>query len=699
VLPHRRSIFGWAALMLWAPTTWGAHCRFYLASQHSWGERRGFYLDLENSSEGEEPCKVGGLRLILGVADGKNWRFIVSGPPWDFEKIYKVLATISPEGAELRVDGKLVGESKGGFVPFLGELWANHIPGWASGPAEYIVLQNSLKLEGGGRRLDIEFEEARRPLPLLLFEPQAPRRLNWRVGEGETLSVEAVFELVRRPGIEGFAPYIDRYGQCRYADWPGKVRSDEDLKRAHEEELRRLRAWGAPKGYDGFGGFKLSGWGEEPTGFYRIVKRRGFYWLVTPEGNPCFYIGVCTAPALTWDMTPVTGREFLFEWLPPKEGLYRSAWGRDVWGAGDGAEYVALHTCNLLRKFGERWREEGMELTRLRLKVWGFSGIGKWGGMEGLPYIPVLSRAGVPCISRLPDVFDPEVKAAFRKRLAEQILPQRDNPYILGWSLGNEFDEIVTKSEVLAILGRPLPSPAKRAFVEFALESIYGGDLEKLARSWGSGSPNLDQLLRTELRPPPEDLTKIRRFYADRYYAFVYRTVKELDPNHLYLGFWIVPDWWEEEEDWSLIARHCDVLGYDRYALDFADQRLWRLFREAEKPVLCGEFSFPAWYGGMRGFGLYPVWAEDEAHSGELYQRWLYDAARNPYCVGVCWFQYRDQPLTGRGPGRGPRLVLGEHYAFGLVDVTDRPKWPLVERVREANLKAARWRLEAMGHP
>jgi hypothetical protein len=64
----------------------------------------------------------------------------------------------------------------------------------------------------------------------------------------------------------------------------------------------------------------------------------------------------------------------------------------------------------------------------------------------------------------------------------------------------------------------------------------------------------------------------------------------------------------------------------------------------------------------------------------------------NPYCVGVFYFAYRDQPLTGRGPGTGPAIVHGEHYAFGLVDVTDRPKWDFVSRVRDANLQVMQWR-------
>ena len=60
------------------------------------------------------------------------------------------------------------------------------------------------------------------------------------------------------------------------------------------------------------------------------------------------------------------------------------------------------------------------------------------------------------------------------------------------------------------------------------------------------------------------------------------------------------------------------------------------------------------------------------------------------------WFQYRDQHITGRGPGTGGQLVIGEHYAFGLVDVADRPKWPMVERMRDTNSKVIQWRMQAM---
>lgn len=140
-------------------------------------------------------------------------------------------------------------------------------------------------------------------------------------------------------------------------------------------------------------------------------------------------------------------------------------------------------------------------------------------------------------------------------------------------------------------------------------------------------------------------------------------------------------------------------MGYDLYTSEHIAPLLRRCLEIAPVPVFCGEFSFAPFYEGRRGFGAYPlVHARDEAEAGDLYARWLKDAAANPYCVGALWFEYRDQPITGgNGEGRADALFYAEHYAFGTVDVTDRPKWDLVERMRQANLSVPRWRIEASG--
>ena len=109
---------------------------------------------------------------------------------------------------------------------------------------------------------------------------------------------------------------------------------------------------------------------------------------------------------------------------------------------------------------------------------------------------------------------------------------------------------------------------------------------------------------------------------------------------------------------------------------------------------MIGEFSFPPTYGLARGYAVYQsANARDDAGAGNAYARWLDEASAEPTTVGAMWFQYRDEPLSGRGPGQGAEAVYGEHYAFGTTDDTDRPKYDLVTRMRVANIAAGRRRL------
>jgi hypothetical protein len=293
-------------------------------------------------------------------------------------------------------------------------------------------------------------------------------------------------------------------------------------------------------------------------------------------------------------------------------------------------------------------------------------------------------------------VFDPVVQGQITISLRKSIEPRRNDPLVIGWSIGNEYEEIIKPAEIAGILKKESSVPAKRSLVDYALKSLYNGSISHFTTAWGARARTAQELYAAPLSAPKDDVEALRRFYEESYYDLLYRTVKTIDPHHLYLGCWIVPGWWENEEDWRLTAAHCDVVGYDRYAPQFTDELLSRLVKASNKPILCGEFSYPEHYHGARGYGRYDAaWAESEADAGDDYGRWTEAASTNPYCVGINWFEYRDQPLTGRGPGRGPDLIYGEHYAFGIVDISDRPKWDLVERMRKANLQTTARRLAA----
>ena len=672
-------LFSWLALSC-CLSSHTAENRLWMASQSDFGAKRGFYLDFENNAPDPARPKLTTLRLILAVGDGKNWRFLEHTPIWQYGHDYQVKAIIAPGHDELWLDGVKVKEEPGAFLPQESEtVDAGLIPSWAGAAAEYLLFEKTLSLTITGRKpLAIPLTDMTTlPQALALFEPQAPQTPPFQITVGQTLTIEATFRIVPRPAdLHPLAPFLDRFGQPITAHFAGKVENESMLKAAAREESRRLAAWKTQAVFDRFGGSRHIANPEAATGFYHAVRRDGFWWLVTPLGTKCFYTGLDSAPALAWDKTPTTGREYLWQSLPSKTTETVAIWGVNSWGDGADVEYFAPQSSNMLRKYGPNWQLTEKALTTKRLQAWGFSGLGKWcDPLPNVPDIPVLHLSGVPTLGRHPDFFDPAIQSLVRTKLESQIAPRRRDPYVVGWSIGNEYDEIITMAEIKDILALPDATPAKHALLDEARTNLSQADPAKFTDA---------------------DREHLRRFYADRYYDFLYRTVKAIDPNHLYLGFWIAVGWWENEEDWRLIAKHCDMVGYDNYSRPFASPDFARLLREADKPVLCGEFAFPPNYNGTRGFGFYEAaHAIDDADAGTQYKRWVEEAAHNPYCVGVCWFQYRDEPYTGRGPGHGPDLVYGEHYAFGMVDVTDTPKWNLVEPVRAENLVTAEQRQTA----
>ena len=91
-----------------------------------------------------------------------------------------------------------------------------------------------------------------------------------------------------------------------------------------------------------------------------------------------------------------------------------------------------------------------------------------------------------------------------------------------------------------------------------------------------------------------------------------------------------------------------------------------------EKPLLVGEFHFGCLDRGMFKAGLAPVY--DQTERGRCFERFTEGCLRHLLIVGCHWFQYRDQPLLGRGDG--------EAYQIGFVDVCDRPYRELCDAAR-----------------
>ena len=84
-----------------------------------------------------------------------------------------------------------------------------------------------------------------------------------------------------------------------------------------------------------------------------------------------------------------------------------------------------------------------------------------------------------------------------------------------------------------------------------------------------------------------------------------------------------------------------------------------------------GEFHF-----GSPERGLAPslVQTRNQEERGAAYRYYVEHAAANPSVIGAHWFQWADEPNTGR--------MDGENYNCGMIDVTDQPYAELVEAVK-----------------
>lgn len=678
-------------LLVCAPPAMAASFRLYLADQSDFAGKQGYYVDFENDAPDQSPCSLSTLRLNFGVADGAGWRYLQHAGPFDYNKEYRLVASVAGSRQSLSVDGEMSQSSMMRLAPAACNLKLNLQPDWGNAIAQYRIVIDHVNIQSGSATFDRDLSvSANRSPALLRLEPYSPVVIASSPElSSSKVNVNAVFHLVAQASDADITPLIDRYGQVIDSHYTGKIASNADLDLEAAGEISRLDQIGTPAGFDRYGGRTDLGWTSSATGFYRVEKHSGAWWMITPDGTPCFYTSVSAAPSVDWDGTPITGREQLYAGLPERNGPFAAAWKDNMWGESQATSYFSFRAANLIRKFTGDWGAKETSLTARRLRTFGYAGVAKWGGADGLPSVQVLHLTA-PKLTRHCDIFDPDIDKQIVKSIADQIVGKVNDPNIVGWSIGNETEEIIWPDEISDILGRNQSVPAKRALVDHALSSLYSGNISQLATSWQISAKTTDDIYANQnAQPPATDIEALRRFFADRYYAFLYNSVKGIDPHHLYFGFWIVPGWWADPSDWATAAAHVDVIGYDRYSDQFADDPFAKLLASIDMPAYCGEFSYPPDFDGTHGFGRFSTFVHTEDEAGLAYERWIHDAAKSRQIVGCGWFEYHDEPITGRGPGNGPSLIHGENYAFGLYTEQDQPRWTLLEHMRKANVGAA----------
>ena len=506
---------------------------------------------------------------------------------------------------------------------------------------------------------------------------------------------------------------LDGYGQYTRGKWPEKINSDDQLKALADKEKAQLNAWLKERpAQDKYGGL-LKGPTFEAKGFFRTEKRNERWYLVTPEGHPFYSLGV---NAVTADdsQTYVEGRETMFSSLPGNDDPLATFYGkgndhRDT-GASkdrrfDQGRTFDFYGANLQRTYGvidsQRWADHTLQ----RLQAWGFNTIGNWSepalerpqvsSQSHVPYTLPLSIVGdYVSISTghdwwggMPDPFDPRFAMATERAVAIAARDHREDPYLIGYFADNELAWAAPGNDphdryalAYGTLKLTTDVPAKRAFLK-QLRDKYRNQ-EGLSKAWGIDLAAWELMEDPGFEPPlpspehPEienDFKYFQRVFAETYFKTISDALKWHAPNHLLLGGRFAVSTPEAIE---ACAKFCDVLSFNLYTPKPQDGVDFAQLRVLDKPVLVSEFHFgsrdrgPFWGGAME--------VAREEDRGPAYSNFLKSALAEPSIVGVHWFQYVDQPATGR-------MLDGENGHLGLVGITDVPYQGFVEAVRKAN--------------
>lgn len=481
---------------------------------------------------------------------------------------------------------------------------------------------------------------------------------------------------------------VDRFGQDATLEFPGKVKTEDELRAdvaADEAYYGSL----TPPSTDTYGGAPGSGTalGLRATGFFHVEQAAGRWLLVDPEGNAVFHLGICGFQPSD-DYTYIKGREQIYEWLPPYEGEYRTAFHTDPYWSRDA---FSFYLANVIRKYGRPYDlEEWAGRAVARARTWGFNASGAFSGPTRaqkdarFPYVLHLPLSewelggAIPGLRGLFDPFDEATRTKMAALFAERVAPAADDPLIIGYFLANEqaFEDIP----------RVIPSltadqPAKRRLVEM-LRAKYGaiGDLNA---AWGLTAESFDALVGTGLpvatRAASEDMQAFTALFLDEYFRLIAETFRASDGNHLLLGNRWQPGTANNELLCRTAGRYLDVISVNYYTyatdIDFLNRiSQWT----GNKPMILSEF----YWASPSDTGL-PGGKEvrSQRERGLAYRNYVERGAALPYVVGIEWFTLIDQARSGRWFER----YTGEKANTGLLSVADRPYRDCLDEMMKTN--------------
>ncbi|WP_440874655.1 agarase [Thalassotalea sp. PLHSN55] len=423
---------------------------------------------------------------------------------------------------------------------------------------------------------------------------------------------------------------------------------------------------------------------------------------VTPEDS----MGIVKIPDAARETRYIASelRHNMFQWLPSYDDplaehySYRRSTHK---GALPHGETYSFYRANLERRYGETsplsYVKKWHEVTMQRMKDWGFTSFGNWvdPAFYQADQVPYFANGWIigdfKTLSGhtnhwglMPDPYDPVFSERAKATIDVIAKNIQSSPWCVGIFIDNEksWGEREGTVEqrygvILDALSKPSQqSPAKAAFAKH-LKSKYR-TIEALNNAWQTDINNWHSFnngvtFERYNNAHIKDISDMLKMLGEQYFTVVHNTLEAALPNHLYMGARMA-NWGMPDEIIEASVTYSDVLSFNIYEEGVQDH-YWQFLEEVDLPVTIGEFHI----GTATDSGLYNpgiVHAANQTDRANMYKTYMESVINKPYMVGAHWFQYIDEPISGRS-------FDGENANIGFVTVADIPYPELISAVKE----------------